>query len=164
MKPPLNVNDTGMSFYSSSFWIFLRNLLIIFIVFFGAGCYEVTDYCENGTTSLWIDGLGVWLNLALQSGVIGFVVTLVVSFLLYTAQLNKVKEWTVTKSPHVPPSLPTWLIPISLIVILVIPFFVFLPLICSMRWAHVVGMCMGSFVAWRIIFKIYYLNKLDKLT
>jgi len=143
---------------------FFRNSLVLTLMLFSTGCYGVSDYCENGTTGLWIDGLGVWLNLALQSGAVGFLITLIVSFFLYRLQTKRVEQWVITQSPNTPPSLPSWLIPTILIIVLLLPFLIFLPLICSMRWAHVVGMCLGSVVAWGIVFKLYYLNKLNNLT
>ncbi len=136
---------------------FFRSSLVLFLILFGTGCQGVTDYCDLGKQDFWLESLSDWLNLAIQSGVIGFLITLIVSLFLYRAQLQKVREWDVTASSH-PRFLPLWVIPALLIAIALMPAILFLPLDCSIRLAHIIGAWAGSFIGWGIVYTYYSIS------
>ncbi len=141
---------------------FFRNCLIILLVLFGTGCEGLYEHCDSG---FWERSPADWLNLFIQSGVVGFVLVSIVSVVFYRLQLNKLREWNIAKSPN-PPSLPSAVIWILLVVILLLPLIVvFLSSNnCSMSWswALIFGIWVGSLLSWWAVRKFYYLHNLKK--
>jgi len=146
---------------------FFRSSLLLILVFFGTGCGAITenypDYCTYGPELFWIDTLAAWLNVAIQSGVIGFVIMVVISIILYVPQLFLVKKWAITESPKAPPSYSSWVIPVALTIIVFAHLVFFLGLLgCGMIWVHMLSILLGSLLGWFLIFNIYliFLRKL----
>ena len=150
---------------------FFRVSFVLILAFAFTGCTGLNEYCSGGLgfpdrIQQVFPFLDYWFLFGFQSGVLWLLVTSGFSFLLYRKQLKKIENWSIPKHGNSPPSILIWGIPVTLLLLLILPavLFVFFVVNCSPSYqlSHIVGACVGCFLGWWLVFRFYFRRKIQK--
>ncbi len=150
---------------------FFRGSAVLVLVLACAGCtgpdgsLAYSEVCERG---IFPGMLPLWFDLFLQSFIVGFTVASIVSIILYRIQLGRLRGRDITSYVNKPPSLPFFAIPAVCLILVVSPLLfalLFLGEDCFYvyKWSIIVGMWVGGFSGWALVFQAYFQSGIKKI-